>query len=73
MVALKLGSAVCSALTEAAAATSESSGHSSRRGLLLGVPGEAALAVLWLQQKQQQQLVPIGKDELKVVRERPVS
>ncbi len=72
MVALKLGSAVCSALTEAAAATSESSGHSSRRGLLLGVPGEAALAVLWLQQ-QQQQLVPIGKDELKVVRERPVS
>ena len=61
MVALKFGQAVCSALSEAAAA-SESSSY---RGLLLGVAGEAALTVLW-----QQQLVPMGHDELKVVRAR---
>ena len=57
MVALKFGSAVSRALTEAA-----TSGRSSSRGLLLGVPGEAALWVLW------QKLPDVSKDELNAVR-----
>ena len=60
MVTLKFGSAVCSALTEAAA-----SGRSSSRGLLLGVAGEAALWVLW----QPQKLPNLSEDELNAVRQ----